>query len=406
MKVTGVIAEYNPFHNGHKYMLEQCAANGATHIVAVMSGNFVQRGSVAIMDKRARAAAALSSGVDLVVELPVPWAVATAETFARGGVSVLRALGCVDALSFGAECADVDLLRKAADAVRDVKVNELIRRELEGGISYPKARENAVSSIYGEDVAEVIKHPNNILAVEYIKALYSCVSSDALDSLGTHMAIEPIRRKGAEHDSLKENGEFASASALRVLLERGDTDAFQYMPKASCEQYEKLKAVGRAPACIDESERAILSHLRGLTAEDIKTAPDVTEGLENRIYNAIQSATSLQELYDSIKTKRYTHSRIRRIISALYLGISPDDAVGDVSYIRVLGFNDRGMEILKTAKSTAKLPVIMKTANFEKLDGRAKHIFELECKATNLYNLTTPRILPCGTECSDELVIL
>ncbi len=397
MKVTGIVAEYNPFHNGHKYMIEKCREGGATHIVAVMSGNFVQRGSVAIMDKRARAAAALGSGADLVLELPVCLAVSTAELFARGGVSLLHALGCVDALGFGAECDNVELLLKAADAVCDIRVHEIIKRELEGGISYPKARENAVLEVFGDEVASVLSQPNNILGVEYIKAL---------KSLDSEITPEPVLRQGAAHDSLKENGEFASASALRILLERGDEAAYEYMPESSVREFERLKAVGRAPACFDESERAILSRLRMLSVSDIRNAPDVSEGLENRIYNAIQTATSLEELYDIIKTKRYTHSRIRRIITALYLGIKPEDAKLQVPYIRVLGFNERGREILKLAKETAKLPVVMKSSQIDTLSDYAKHVFELECKATNLYNLSTPRILPCGTEYSDEIVML
>ncbi len=397
IKITGIVAEYNPFHNGHKYMIEKCREGGATHIVAVMSGNFVQRGSVAIMDKRARAAAALGSGVDLVLELPVCLAVSTAELFARGGVSILHALGCVDALGFGAECDNAELLLKAADAVCDIRVHEIIKRELEGGISYPKARENAVLEVFGDEVASVLSQPNNILGVEYIKAI---------KSLSSEIKPEPVLRQGAAHDSLKENGEFASASALRILLERGDEAAYEFMPEASVKEFERLKAVGRAPACFDESERAILSRLRMLSVSDIKNAPDVSEGLENRIYNAIQTATSLEELYDIIKTKRYTHSRIRRIITALYLGIKPEDAQLKVPYIRVLGFNERGREILKVAKATAKLPVVMKSSGFDTLSEEAKHVFELERKATNLYNLSTPRILPCGTECSDEIVML
>ena len=395
-KVTGVVAEYNPFHNGHKYMIEKCRENGATHIVAVMSGNFVQRGSVAIMDKRARARAAIESGVDLVIELPVCWAVSTAELFARGGVSILDSLGCVDTLSFGAECDDAALLRKAAVAVCDSRVDALIKEELQGGISYPKARENAVRNVFGDEIAEVLSKPNNILAVEYIKAL---------EDFNSTIGLDPILRKGAQHDSLKENGEFSSASALRILLEREDKKAYEYMPEPSVKEFERLKAVGRAPVCFDESERAILSRLRMLSVEDIEKAPDVSEGLQNRIYNAIQTATSLEELYDIIKTKRYTHSRIRRIITALYLGITPEDAQMDMPYIRVLGFNGRGREILKEIKDTAKLPVIMKSSQMAALSEEARHVFDLECKATNLYNLSTPRILPCGTELSDEIVM-
>ena len=396
MKTTGIVAEYNPFHNGHKALVDRCRENGATHIVAAMSGNFVQRGSVAIMDKRARAAAAIRGGVDLVLELPVPFAVATAEVFARGGVSVLDALGCVDALSFGAECEDLALLKKAAAAVTDPKVDELIKTELSGGVSYPTARAYAVRSVYGADIADVLEGPNNILAVEYLKEL---------ERRGSGMAVKPMERVGTGHDGLTVTDEFASASMLRILLERGDERAFDFMPPTTEVEFKRMVGVGRAPVRVEESERAILSRLRMLTAEDIRKAPDVSEGLENRIYNAIQSATSLEELYDIVKTKRYTHSRIRRIVTALYLGILPEDRE-EVPYLRVLGFNDRGLEILKAAKETASLPIITKPAAIAGLDEKARHTFELECRATNLYNLATPRILPCGTEYSDEIVML
>lgn len=397
MKVTGIVAEYNPFHNGHKAMVETCRAEGASHIVAVMSGNFVQRGSVAIMDKRSRTAAAIQGGVDLVLELPVPWAVATAEIFAYGGVSVLDSLGCVDTLQFGAECTDKALFLKAATAVTDPVVDAAIKQELEGGISYPQARANAVRDIYGSEVAAVLDGPNNILAVEYLKALSKRHSS---------MDFGPIARVGTGHDELKTTGEFASASSLRIQLERGSEQAFEYMPETTVKEFLKQKSIGRAPVAVDDSERAILSRLRMLSAEDIAKAPDVSEGLENRIYNAIQSATSLQELYDIVKTKRYTHSRIRRIVTALYLGITPEDRSREVPYIRVLGFNERGRELLKIAKQGASLPLVTKTAQMNGLSEEAQHVFELECKATNLYNLASPRILPCGTELSDEIVIL
>lgn len=396
MKVTGIVAEYNPFHNGHRTMIEKCRNGGADHIVAVMSGNFVQRGSVAIMDKRSRTAAALKNGVDLVVELPVPWATATAEKFAYGGVSVLNALGCVDTLSFGAECADKDLLLEAAKAVRDPAVDAKIKEELDGGVSYPVARALAVRGSYGDTIAEVLDQPNNILAVEYIKAI---------QSLGSAMDIAPIARVGGVHDSLTPTDEFASASSLRIMLERGDPRAFAYMPESSVAGFKQQKSIGRAPVTVDDSERAILSRLRLLTKEDIAAAPDVSEGLENRIYNAIQSATSLEELYDIVKTKRYTHSRIRRIVTALYLGITPEDREREVPYIRVLGFNARGRDILKAAKDAATKPVITKTSQIYGLSEEAGHVLDLECKATDLYNLCSPRILPCGTELSDELVL-
>lgn len=396
MKITGIVAEYNPFHNGHKALVDSCREQGATHIVTCMSGNFVQRGSVAIMDKRARAAAAIRGGVDLVLELPVPFAVATAEVFAKGGVSVLNGLGCVDALSFGVETPTLELLEAAAKAVEDPQVGELLKQELAGGISYPTARAYAVRSLYGDAVADVLEKPNNILAVEYIKQM---------NRLGSTMKVEPMERVGNTHDAMTATDEFASASMLRILLERGDVRAYDYMPDTTEMELKRMMTVGRAPVSVEESERAILSRLRMLEPEDIKKAPDVSEGLENRIYNAIQSATSLEELYDIVKTKRYTHSRIRRIVTALYLGILPEDRE-EVPYIRVLGFNDRGLEVLKAAKETATLPIVTKVSAIDGLGEKARHTFALECRATNLYNLATPRILPCGTEYSDEIVML
>lgn len=397
MKTVGIVAEYNPFHNGHEAMVAQCREEGATHVVAVMSGNFVQRGSVAIMDKRSRTEAALKGGVDLVLELPVPWAVATAETFAYGGVSVLDALGCVDQLRFGAERTDKQLFLQTADALSDPKVDARIKAELDGGVSYPVARANALAKEYGEVLSSLLNGPNNVLGLEYVKALKKRNST---------MDFQPMLRQGVGHDELKDTGEFASASSLRIKLERGDESAFNYMPDPSVDAFLAQKKVGRAPVAQDESERAILSRLRMLSAEEIAKAPDVGEGLENRIYNAIQSATSLEELYDIVKTKRYTHSRIRRIVTALYLGITPEDRAMEVPYIRVLGFNERGREILKAAKETARLPIVMKSAGMSELSEEAKHVFALECKATDLYNLATPRILPCGTEYSDNVIIL
>ena len=268
-------------------------------------------------------------------------------------------------------------------------------RTLIGLHDYMKA-DTVIVPADASDIADVLEGPNNILAVEYLKEL---------ERRGNPMAVEPMKRVGTGHDGLTATDEFASASMLRILLERGDERAFDFMPATTEVEFKRMVGVGRAPVKVEESERAILSRLRMLTPEEILQAPDVSEGLENRIYNAIQSATSLEELYDIVKTKRYTHSRIRRIVTALYLGIRPEDREA-VPYLRVLGFNDRGLEILKAAKETATLPVITKPAAIAGLDEKARHTFELECRATNLYNLATPRILPCGTEYSDEIVML
>ena len=397
MKVVGIIAEYNPFHNGHKMMIEKCREMGATHVVVVMSGNFVQRGGVAIMEKRPRARAALMGGADLVLELPVNVATQTAERFARGGVEILSALGLCDAIAFGVEDDNLSLLMKAAEAVTDERVDSLIKEELSGGVNYALARQNAVREVYGEEISNILSKPNNILAVEYIKAR---------NNMAPDIELWPIKREKVEHDSPSVSGSFASASTIRTLLEQRDESAFEFLPNETVDAYASMCDIGRAPATIYMGERAILGILRNLSKEDIRKAPDVSEGLESRIYNAIKTATSLEELYDIVKTKRYTHSRIRRIITSLFLGLTVEDIRLGVQYIRVLGMNERGREVLRGSKESAKLPVITKTAQLSGLSKEANRVFELECKATDLYNLSTPRILPCGTEYKDEIIML
>lgn len=397
MKTVGITAEYNPFHNGHKYLIDKLHENGATHTVAVMSGNFVQRGSFAIAEKRVRAKAALLSGVDLVIELPVPWAVSSAETFSHGAVQLLQSMGCIDAIGFGAECADITKLLSAKNAVTSKECDEKIKDLLSGGISYPVARAEAVEKLYGKEICDIISTPNNILAVEYLKALSTFDSS---------IEPMPVLRRGPEHDSPDGSGNFTSASAIRNALISKDTSAWSYIPDSACAVLKEAIADDRAPINSDYVDRIVLTKLRGLTVEDIAKAPDVSEGLENRIFNAIGSASSLYELYDMIKTKRYTHSRIRRIIINLFLGLEEKDTAFGIPYIRVLGFNKNGQDILKTARDTASLPIIMKASQVNPLSENARHIFELERRATDLYTLAMPSPYPCFGEMTDQMIIV
>jgi predicted nucleotidyltransferase len=396
MTVAGIIAEYNPFHLGHAYQLEQTKRAGASHTVAVMSGNFVQRGEPAIALKHARAKAAVESGVDLVIELPVPWASAPAMTFAKGAVSLLNALGFVDFLSFGSESGNVGLLQNTALAVASEKLdNGAVKTYLDKGMTFAAAREAAVRELYGDDAANVLSNPNDTLAVEYIRALNESGS-----------AIKPfaVRRVGAGHDAAGAQDGYASASQIRSRILNGE-DYSAWLPNASQKMMMDETAAKRAPAAYSRLETAVLVALRSITAAEIAQAPDISEGIENRISDATREAVSLEQLFTLAKTKRYTHARIRRIVLHSFLGIKATDTAGLPPYIRVLGVSRSGRELLRTARETALLPMVMKTADFTALDEKAKHIFALECKAADIYALSLPKPLPCGLEQQSNVIL-
>ncbi|MEI6579687.1 MAG: nucleotidyltransferase family protein [Eubacteriales bacterium] len=396
MIVSGIVAEYNPFHKGHAYQLEQTRQAGATHTIAVMSGNFVQRGEPAIALKQARTKMALANGVDIVIDLPIPWATANAGTFALGAISLLNALGCVDMLSFGSESGDLNLLKSAAKAVASKQVNnETIKKHLTDGSCFASAREAAVREHFGDEVANILKSPNDTLAVEYIRAI------NLLDS---KMIPFAVKRLGAGHDEIAADGLFASASQIRKSLL--EYKAFQqYLPKATVEILAKEIEVGRAPADYKRLETAVLCALRSLSAKQIANAPDISEGIENRIFDAARFATSLEQLFSLAKTKRYSHARIRRIVLHSFLGIKAIDSGGCPPYIRILGVNLKGRELLRIARKTATLPVVMKAADIFALDERAKRVFTLECRAADIFALSLPEPLPCGFEQTSNIAL-
>ncbi len=392
MKVAGVVAEYNPFHNGHEYQLAKTRSDfGATHIAVCMSGSFTQRGDCACISKFARAKAAVLCGADLVLELPLPRAVAPAGRFAAGAVSVFDALGCVDMLSFGSECGDTEHLIKTAIAVEEAECE--LFESVKGGGSLASARYDIIASKYGGKFAEPLKKPNDTLAIEYILA------SRRLENPFQCCAVT---REGVGHDDSMTSDSFASASMLRAML--GDEGWTGFVPKASEEIIREELAAWRGPADIGRLGTAILSKLRTMSAEDFAELFEVSEGLENRIYNEVRSAAALTELYDSIKTKRYSHSRIRRIILSAFLGVKKRHTAAAPPYIRVLAMNGRGREILSVAKPS--LPVISRYADARNLPDSAREIFELECKATDLWALSLPSPAPCGLDMTSKLTVL
>ncbi len=394
MKTAGIISEYNPFHNGHAHHILKTRETGVQGVVCVMSGCFVQRGEPAVMLPHARAEQALKNGADLVVLLPLPWACAGAQKFAHGAVSLFNAMGCIDMLSFGSECGDVEILKQAAHAVDSFEAREKLKSNLMLGMGFAAARQSAVGDI-NLDIAEVLSNPNDTLAVEYIRELMLSGSS-----------VEPyaVLRKGVEHDSQTTADNYASASLIRNMLKE-DKDVSDLLPESALEVLKREISKGHAPADISLLETAILAKLRVMSAEDISRVPDVSEGLEQRIYSAAREATSLLELYSLAKTKRYSHARIRRVVMNAFLGVTAEDCEGEPPYIRVLGFTQRGREILKTMKESATLPVVMRAADVSKLDERAKRIFSLEATAADIFALALPNPLPCGTEYTNEIII-
>ena len=392
---AAIIAEYNPFHNGHKLHIERTKELcGAENIVVIMSGNFVQRGDCAITDKFSRTRMAIEGGADLVLELPLPFAMSGAEKFADGGVRIAEALGCVDYISFGMECGSVEELKAAADAADNKSLKPELDRFLGDGMSFAAARTEAVRTVYGDDVAEIICMPNNILAVEYIRAL---------GRLNSGIIPVGISREGAAHDSEDISGDIASATAVRQMITGGQlVEAGRYIPDYSFRELKEYIKGGKAPAEINRCERAILSRLRSMTREQLARLPDISEGLENRIYDCIRKTCSLGELYDSVKSKRYSHARIRRIILSAFLGIRREHADAP-EYIRILGMNDRGKKLLSQAKS--KLPVISSYKHALSLNQAGLNHYLLECHADDMWGIMTPEIQPCGADMVSKLII-
>ncbi len=397
MKTYGIVAEFNPFHNGHEYLIEQGKKDGAEKTVCVMSGNFVQRGEPAVCSKWRRAEMALKCGSDLVLELPVSWAVSSAERFAYGAVSLLNSMGCVDKLLFGCENADADSLFSAASLSLSEEYSGALKKFLSEGLSFPSAREKAVLSLSDKRTAEILKTPNNILAVEYCKAILRLNSS-----------MEPfcVNRTGVGHDSENLSEAFASASAIRKMLGSDFEKSADFMPKKAFELLKKANDEGRVLKNLKKLDLPLISMLRRADANEISLVPDVSEGLEYKIKEAAKTGTSFGEIADLIKSKRYTHSRLRRILLLFYLGIYSEDLIESPPHIRVLGFNSKGRELLAQMKKTASLPVIMRYNDIGKLSGQCKSVFDTESRAVDMYNTLFDDIRPCGENMTHNPVIL
>lgn len=400
MKIAGVIAEYNPFHNGHAYHLQQIRAMGATHIVAVMSGNFVQRGTPALADKQLRTRAILQGGVDLVIELPLPYACSTAERFACGAVTLLDAMGCVDTLCFGSENGSIEPLLKMADLLESPQMAEALEHYLQEGISFAAARQKAAASFVGEEAARMLSSPNNILGVEYLRRL---------SLLGSRIVPQTILRKGIGHDqylSDLSSSRFASGSQIRKLITAGQwEESSHFLPEYSLALLQNACQRGKLT---DRTrlELILLARLRCMSIEELRILPDISEGLEYRVNAAIRTACTYDDLLEQLKTRRYPTARLRRILISALLGLQADDCHTPPPYLRVLGMNSRGKEILAKIKSAGRLPVSTSPARLEETSEAASRFVQLEALSTDLYQLLFSRPGGCGKDYTNKVVIL
>ena len=389
-RVLGIIAEYNPFHNGHLYHIAKSKQEtGAQYVVAVISGNFVQRGNTSIINKWKKARMALLNGVDLVIELPTIYSVSSAENFAEGAIKILNSLGVVDTISFGMETNDISTLNNIANVLYNEPKEyiTILSHELKKGNSYPKARENALM-MYLNDIkryANVLSGSNNILGIEYLKAMRR-----------TKSTITPIgiKREKVLYNDKYIVDEFASATAIRkMLITKELNDISKVMPRNSYLILGEELKNGHYVIDLSIFEKEIIYTLRKMSAEEISKLPDVTEGLENSIKNAADSCNTLDELINIVKTKRFTQTRIQRILIYALLGI--DKKQMEISkkimpYVRVLGFNNKGKELISEIMAlNPKLNMVTSVKKY--IDTVAsknlREMLEKDILATNIYTL-------------------
>ena len=393
MAIAGIIAEYNPFHNGHGYHLEQAKARtGADALVVVLSGDFVQRGEIAAADRHVRARWALLGGADLVLELPLPFALGNAQRFAQGAVSTLAATGLATHLCFGCETEDLPLLWRCS-RIREEEspaARQEVRSRLSSGVCYPRACQEAYRAAGLEDgLAATLAKPNSILAIEYLRAL---------TRLDSQMCPVPILRRNAQHHDAGIHGSIASASAVRAALYQNDQAAFSALPHWVAEEL--------ADAFIPHPEslgQLMLFALRGLSIQQLAALPEVAEGLENVLYRACRDASSYQELFAGLKSKRYTMARLKRICCAALLGLE-EGMAGQLPYVRVLGVKEQARGLLGRLQQNCRLPFLVQGKDFDVLTGQARRIFDLEERAAGIMALICGR--PYEQEARRRLVVV
>lgn len=380
LSIVGIIAEFNPLHSGHKLLINEAKKLGT--VVCVISGNFVQRGDTAIFEKQLRCEAALKCGADLVIEMPVCYSMSTAQSFAAAGVSLLNAVGC-DTLMFGSECGETESLIKTAEILESDEFSQKLPFYLEQGLTFAKARQLAAEDLGAQK--GVLDGANNNLGIEYILASRQ---------INPNLTFKTVKRSGAMHDSLECDNDFVSATLLRQKIKQYDMDfCRKYLPRETVGLIENADY-----SDINRIEKSILSVLRSKSKIDFSHLPDLSEGIENKLYNSIKLATGLEMLYNNMKVKRYTMARIRRLVLSAFIDIDENKFSKIPPYLRVLGFSKSGEEIIKQNAKASPIPVCLRAADIEKLNTPAQYVFKTEARATDLYALSFEKPLACGLE--------
>lgn len=388
MSVIGIVCEFNPFHNGHKHLIDTIKTDGDI-IVCVMSGNYVQRGEPAIFPKEYRVKSALMNGANIVLELPFVYATASAEIFASSAVKILTSFGC-DKIVFGTENTTLVQLEKVVDILQSNDFDSKIKKHLENGVSYPTARQMAYDE-YNCDCN--ISLPNNILAIEYLSAIKrNCYK----------IIPVAVNRKGADYNDDFAVDEFASATHIRNLINESK-DFQRYVPQNAYEIYKEALDNGLYHN-YEKFNISVLSVLRSLN--DIKPEiANMSEGLENRVLSAIKTSSNLNEIYDKVKTKRFTHSRIRRAILSAVMNVTDNDLKISVPYCRLLGFNSNVGKMLGGLAKNCSLPYVVNYSDIVNLNSiNASRVFELENKSSDLYNLSLQKTGNCSTEMTYSVI--
>ncbi len=449
MKLTAVITEYNPFHNGHIYHLKQARKmTDSDGVIVIMSGNFVQRGTPAIFDKWHRTKMALLNGADLVIELPCAYAISSAESFAFGAVSIINSLNAIQNLVFGSETGDIQSLQSIAKLLYEVDFVDVknprgienykissndnlssannkyhfiqeykhhLQASLNDGLSYPKARWNALSKTlhssstintntgYDELNLQHFNQANNILGIEYIKSLYRLNSS---------IKANCIKRMGGSYNSATIDGEYSSATAIRNHILHGNHCNIPISNMLQSAIPENLYDIYKNASPVNEEALYpyILYELWSKSPEDLQHIEGISEGLHHRIIKCSEYSNNYDELIENIKTKRYTRTRIQRALLSIFLNINKEFtqqiySSGNDVYARILGANEKGRAIIKHIKTTSQIPIITNVNKFVPSSDNMKNLMELEHRADNLYTLLQSNPT-CGTNKTHQPIIL
>lgn len=393
MKTGAIICEYNPMHNGHAYHIEKTKKAGITHLVAVLSDDFVQRGDTALLNKFDRAELAVKAGADLVIELPVPYSCASAEQYARGAVQILNDLKLIDRISFGCS-GSLPLLESLVSAELGIEKSARIQEFLKDGHSYPSAMYQALSEEVPAEVSGLLTDPNNLLALEYLKAMKQLKAE-----------FEPlaVQRQSVMHDSAEPSGKFASASFIRSrFFSQGEYAC--YLPAETAKRLTERQNEGKT-AEFSRLESVILYRIRMISEADLLSLPDMNPNLANRFRKA-QTANSLEEFLHSVKSKCFTMARIRRILIYALLGIRREDLRMKIPYARILAFNRKGTELLKLCKSRSSIPLGTSLAELRTVSVEAERFAELETNTAHLYGLAQKQTASAETEFRQKIQLI